>query len=66
LATRSLRFVHWPEEQNLPVLLGENESRASGALPPEIAAMILSSWMLPVPLTVIHGYFLWKPTKACW
>ena len=63
---RSLRFVHWPDEQNLPVLLGENESSASGALPPAIAAMILSSWMLPVPLTVIHGYFLWKPTKASW
>ena len=63
---RSLRFCQAPEEQNLPVLLGENESSASGALPPLMAAMILSSVMAPVPLTVIHGYFLWKPTKASW
>ena len=63
---RSLRFCQAPLEQNLPVLLGEKESSASGALPPLMAALILSSWMLPVPLTVIHGYFLWKPTNACW
>jgi hypothetical protein len=61
-----LRFCHAPDEQNLPVLFGANDRSASGAVPEWMAAMIFGSSMLPVPLTVIHGYFWWKPAKACW
>ena len=60
----SFRFVHAPVEQNLPTLSGENESSESGGVPELIAARILSSFMLPVPFTVIHGYFAWNASNA--
>ena len=60
----SFRFSQAPVEQNLPTLSGEKESSASGGVPELIAARILSSFWLPVPFTVIHGYFLWNASKA--
>jgi hypothetical protein len=46
------------------VLSVENEIATSGALPPRIAAMILSSLTAPTLLTVIHGYLAWKSFRT--
>src|SRR5919201_49546 len=59
-----LRSIQPPEEQKAPVLSAVNDCAASGALPPRIAAMILSSLIPPTLLTVIHGWVAWKAATA--
>src|SRR3954451_14589686 len=60
-----LRSIQPPDEQNAPVLSALNDCTASGALPPRIAAMILSSLTAPTVLTVIHGCVRWNWSTAC-
>src|SRR3954449_5998657 len=52
---RGARSVHAPEAQKLPVLSVEKDWATSGALPPRIAATILSSLMPPMVLTFTPG-----------
>src|SRR3954451_11059659 len=61
----SLRSIQPPELQKAPVLSAVNDWATSGALPPRIAAMILSSLTPPTTLTVIHGWLSWKSATAC-
>ena len=59
-----LRSIHAPEPQNAPALSALNDCATSGALPPRLAAMILSSLMPPTTLTVTPGFFASKPLTA--
>src|SRR4051812_3148602 len=52
---RGLRSVHAPDAQKLPVLSVEKDCATSGALPPRIAATILSSLMPPTVFTFTPG-----------
>src|SRR5689334_11797276 len=52
---RGARSVHAPDEQKLPVLSVEKDWATSGALPPRIAATILSSLIPPMVLTLTPG-----------
>src|SRR3954467_13766488 len=53
---RGPRSVHAPDPQKLPVLSVENDCAMSGALPPRIAATILSSLIPPTVLTLTPGF----------
>src|SRR6185312_6468851 len=53
---RGPRSVHAPDAQKLPVLSVEKDWAMSGALPPRIAATILSSLMPPMVLTFTPGF----------
>src|SRR4051794_527036 len=59
-----LRSIQPPDEQNAPVLSALKDCTASGALPPRIAAMILSSLTAPTVLTVMFGCALWNAATA--
>ena len=54
------RSIQAPDPQYAPMLSAEAESATSGALPPRIAAMILSSLIPPTLSTVTFGYFFSK------
>src|SRR3954470_9975591 len=58
------RSTQAPELQNAPALSAENDCATSGALPPRLAATILSSLMPPTTLTVTPGFFASKPFTA--
>ena len=60
-----MRSIQPPDEQNAPVLSALNDCTTSGALPPRIAAMILSSLMPPTVLTLMSGVRASKSSTAC-
>src|ERR1700749_2135727 len=51
-----LRSIQPPELQNAPVLSAVNDCATSGALPPRVEAMILSSEMPPTTFTLMLGW----------
>src|SRR3954468_21698717 len=56
-----LRLTQAPEPQNAPELSAVNDCATSGALPPRLAAMILSSLMPPTTRTFTPG---WSASKS--
>src|SRR3954452_4384091 len=61
---RGPRSAHAPDPQKLPVLSVENDCAMSGALPPRIAATILSSLIPPTVLTFTPGCARSKPATT--
>src|SRR4051794_5992466 len=61
---REVRSIHAPVPQWLPRLSVLNDSATSGALPPRIDLMILSSSMPPTLLIVTFGCAVWNRWSA--
>src|SRR3954471_8470141 len=61
---RGPRSVHAPDPQKLPVLSVENDCAMSGALPPRMAATILSSLIPPTVFTFTPGCARSKPATT--
>src|SRR4051812_33854461 len=60
LAIRALRSIQPPEPQKAPMLSLTLETATLGALPPRMAATVLSSLMPPTLFTLIAGLVFWK------